>query len=89
MYNYSLEQIVLVLALLIFAYCIALLPCRTIFATRRNPNEGAGSIASGTIAAEAGKQDKSRSRVEWPPYDQTHRRYLSLGNVLFLYFIFS
>lgn len=49
------------------------------FARGGNPNEGAGSIASGTIAAEAGKQDKSRSRVEWPPYDQTHRRYLSLG----------
>ena len=54
----------------------------------RNPNDGVGPIASGSIAAEANKQDKSKSRVDWPPYDQTHRKYLSLGK-FFVRFSFS
>ena len=58
------------------------------FSFNRNPNDGVGPIASGSIAAEANKQDKSKSRVDWPPYDQTHRKYLSLGK-FFVHFSFS
>lgn len=36
---------------------------------------GSGSSGSTTITS-------SKSRIDWPPYDQTHRRYLCLGNLI-------
>ncbi len=62
----------------LFSYCLHL----------SNPNDGLATIASGSLAAEASKQDKSKSRVDWPPYDQTHRKYLSLGKFVFYFFFF-
>jgi hypothetical protein len=61
-----------------FCYCLHL----------SNPNDGIATIASGSLAAEASKQDKSKSRVDWPPYDQTHRKYLSLGKFVFCFCFF-
>lgn len=62
----------------LFYYCLHL----------SNPNDGIATIASGSLAAEASKQDKSKSRVDWPPYDQTHRKYLSLGKFVFCFLVF-
>jgi len=53
-----------------------------------NPNDGSSPAEAKQQPAGADKSgtgSRSKSIVEWPPYDQIHRRYLCIGNFCCIY----